>query len=60
MPESLTVIGKESAGPAAVEGQTGVDHRAQAAGGKESLLLRILAAAGSLAPLAGWPGWGNR
>jgi hypothetical protein len=60
MLEFLTVIGSESAGPT-VGGQAGVDRRAPAAGaGKQSLLLRLLAAAGSLAPLVGVNGdWGN-
>jgi hypothetical protein len=56
MPESLTVIASNSAELTTVDRRRGDDHQAPAAGaGKQSLVLRILEAAGSLAPLVGWP-----
>jgi hypothetical protein len=56
MPDSLTVIGKDSAELTTVRRQARVDHQAPAPGaGKQSVAHRILAAAGTLAPLVGWP-----
>ena len=55
MPESLSVIGGNSAELTMVDRRRGDDHQAPAAGaGKQSLAIRILEAASSLAPLAGW------